>query len=138
MYVAVNLSRRVDYPMIDSANIAYFPRIYDLAHRFFEESWEYICNITYPDMLEQRRIGFPIVNAKTDFIAPMRYGDTIKAKIWISNVGNKSCTWQYRFHNQNGKLLWSSEHVTVCVDMDSLESMSIPEDFRSGLEACVQ
>ena len=32
--MAVNLQRRVDYPMLDSANIAYFPRIYDLAHRF--------------------------------------------------------------------------------------------------------
>ena len=34
--MAVQLARRVDFPMIDSAQIAYFPRIYDLAHRFFE------------------------------------------------------------------------------------------------------
>ena len=32
--MAVQLARRVDFPMIDSAQIAYFPRIYDLAHRF--------------------------------------------------------------------------------------------------------
>ena len=38
--MAVTLERRVDYPMIDNANIAYYPRIYDLAHRFFEEAWE--------------------------------------------------------------------------------------------------
>ena len=33
--MAVELARRVDYPMLDGANIAYFPRIFDLAHRFF-------------------------------------------------------------------------------------------------------
>ena len=38
--MAVTLERRVDYPMIDNAIIAYYPRIYDLAHRFFEEAWE--------------------------------------------------------------------------------------------------
>ena len=134
--MAVTLSRRVDYPMIDSANIAYYPRIYDLAHRFFEECWQEICGFSYPELINVRKIGFPIVNAKTDFIAPLRYGDTVKANIWISRVGKKSCTWQYRFFNQSGELLWNSEHITVCVDMDSLQSILIPDDLRKGLEMC--
>jgi YbgC/YbaW family acyl-CoA thioester hydrolase len=134
--MAVTLSRRVDYPMIDSANIAYYPRIYDLAHRFFEECWQEICGFSYPELINVRKIGFPIVNAKTDFIAPLRYGDTVKANIWISRVGKKSCTWQYRFFNQSDELLWNSEHITVCVDMDSLQSILIPDDLRKGLEMC--
>ena len=134
--MAVILCRRVDYPMIDSANIAYYPRIYDLAHRFFEECWQEICAISYPELINVRKIGFPIVNAKTEFIAPLRYGDTVKAKIWISRVGEKSCTWQYRFSNQSDELLWNSEQITVCVDMNSLQSIMIPDDLRKGLEMC--
>ena len=134
--MAVTLSRRVDYPMIDSANIAYYPRIYDLAHRFFEECWQEICAVSYPELINIRKIGFPIVNAQTDFIAPLRYGDTVKENIWISRVGEKSCTWQYRFFNQNDVLLWSSEQVTVCVDLESLQSIIIPDDLRKGLEMC--
>ncbi len=134
--MAVTLYRRVDYPMIDSANIAYYPRIYDLAHRFFEDCWAEICAVSYPELINSRRIGFPIVNAKTDFIAPLRYGDTVKATIWISRVGQKSCTWQYRFSNQNNESLWSSEQITVCVDMESLQSILIPDDLRKGLERC--
>ena len=132
--MAVNLQRRVDYPMLDSANIAYFPRIYDLAHRFFEECWDEMCDISYPEMINQRRVGFPVVHIDTDFISPLRYGDTVHAKIWIEKIGTKSCTWAYRFYNQNQQLLWSSSQVTVCVNMDSLESILIPEWLRNGLE----
>ena len=35
--MGVTLYRMVDYPIIDSANFAYYLRIYDLTHRFFEE-----------------------------------------------------------------------------------------------------
>ena len=134
--MAVKLTRRVDYPMLDNANIAYYPRIYDLAHRFFEESWEKMCGISYPEMINEKRIGFPIVHIETEFVAPLRYGDDVTATIWISKVGTKSCTWQYRFHNQNEELLWKSEQVTVCVDMDSLQSLVIPDYLRTGLEEC--
>jgi len=131
--MAVQLTRRVDYPMLDNANIAYFPRIYDLAHRFFEECWESMCGISYPEMIGERRIGFPVVHIETDFIAPLRYGDTVHATIWLTQVGTTSCTWAYEFHNQKQELLWSSSQVTVCVDMDSLESKDIPDDLRAGL-----
>lgn len=135
-FMAVRLARRVDFPMVDMAGIAFYPRIYDLAHRFFEEFWEEACGIDYPTVLSKHRVGFPVVDIKSTFHAPLRYGDTVNAAIWISAIGNKSCTWQYRFNNQNGELIWSSEQVTACVSMDSMESMTIPDLLRAGLEAC--
>ena len=134
--MAVKLTRRVDFPMLDMAGIAFYPRIFDLAHRFFEEAWEVVCGIDYPHILQEMQIGFPVVDIKSEFHSPFRYGDTIHATIWISKVGVKSCTWQYRFHNQNQDLLWSSEQVTVCVSMKNMESLPIPSELRSGLEAC--
>jgi YbgC/YbaW family acyl-CoA thioester hydrolase len=92
-----------------------------------------MCGISYPEMIGEQRIGFPVVHIETDFIAPLRYGDTVHATIWLTKVGNTSCTWAYEFHNQKQELLWKSSQVTVCVDMDSLESKVIPEDIRAGL-----
>ena len=131
--MAVELSRRVDYPMLDGANIAYYPRIFDLAHRFFEEAWEPMCGVSYPEMINNRKIGFPVVHVETDFIAPLRYGDIIHATIAIKRVGTSSVTWNYRLYNQDETLLWVSSQVTVCVDMDSLESQPVPDDLRQGL-----
>ena len=76
------------------------------------------------------------MNINSQFHAPFRYRDHVTATIWISNVGVKSCTWNYEFHNQKNELLWSSEQVTVCVSMKNMESLPIPSDLRSGLEGC--
>ena len=129
-------SKRVDYPMIDSAKIAYFPRIYDLSHRFFEEAWNHICGVSYPEILEKHGMGFPIVHAETDFTHPLRYGDTITAKIWLSKVGRTSCTWEYRLFNQDAIMVWKSSHVTVCIDMELLTPLPIPPFLSDGLKAC--
>ena len=134
--MAVQLSRRVDFPMLDMAGIGFYPRIYDLAHRFFEDSWMEMCGVDYPYIIGEMKIGFPVVDIKSEFSAPFRYGDTVTAKIWISKIGSKSCTWQYRFSNQNEELLWSSEQITVCVSMTDMSSMVIPDTLRKGLEDC--
>jgi 4-hydroxybenzoyl-CoA thioesterase len=131
--MAVQLSRRVDFPMIDMAGVSYYPRIYDLAHRFFEDSWAKICGIDYPTIINEMRLGFPVVDVKSTFIKPLRYGDEITANITISHVGDKSCTWNYSFYNQKQELLWESQQVTVCVSMDTMESKTIPDDLKTGL-----
>ncbi len=132
--MAVTFTRPVEYSMIDGANIAYYPRIYDLSHKFFEQCWLEMCGISYSELINTNRIGFTIVHAESDFSAPLRFGDEITATIWIDNIGNKSLTWNYLFHNQNGDLLWTSKQVTVCVDIDSLTSQIIPQYLHAGLQ----
>jgi len=65
--MAVMLTRRVDFPMLDMAGIAFYPRIFDLAHRFFEEAWEVMCGISYPHIIKEMEIGFPVVDIKSEF-----------------------------------------------------------------------
>ena len=132
--MAVELTRRVDFPMVDMAGIVYYPRIYDLAHRFFEESWELICGISYPEIMSEMKLGFPVVDVKSTFHSPIKYGDSVTAKISITHVGNSSCKWSYQFYNQDNLLLWTSEQVTVCVNLEKMDSVSIPKNLRNGLE----
>lgn len=136
--MAVQLSRRVDFPMIDMAGVSYYPRIYDLAHRFFEDSWVEICGIDYPTIINEMRLGFPVVDVKSTFVKPLRYGDEITANITISDVGSKSCTWDYSFYNQKQELLWESKQVTVCVSMDTMESKPIPDSLKKGLVSLIE
>ena len=88
---------------------------------------------SYPEMINKLKIGFPVVNIETDFHHPIRYGDIITAKISIAKVGGKSCTWDYQMYNQNEQLLWTSKQVTVCVNMDTLQPMELPDWIRDGL-----
>tara|TARA_Y100001980_G_C14555336_1_gene343658 strand:+ start:1208 stop:1591 length:384 start_codon:yes stop_codon:yes gene_type:complete len=121
--------------MVDLAGIMYYPNYWDLAHRFFELSWEKICGINYPKIIHDLRLGFPAVRNQCEFLSPLRYGDTVKCKIWISNVGNKSCTWKYEFTNQDNQVVWKASVVIVCVNLDTFESIVIPDFLAQSLKA---
>lgn len=134
--MAVVLRRRIDFPLVDMAGIVYYPQYWDLCHRFFESSWPEIIGLDYPTIIAKRRLGFPAVGNQCEFHAPLRYGDTVECKLWISHVGTSSLEWQYRYSNQDGLLVWSAQVTTVCVGMDDLKPCPIPDDFREGLIAC--
>lgn len=132
--MAVRSRRRVDFPMIDAAGIAYYPRIYDLCHRMFEESWEQFTDYTYHQIIDDVGIGFALKHIQSEFHLPIRYGDYIDISISISRIGNSSCTWEYSMKNQDGFLVWTSSQTTVCVDMNTLKPMDIPTEIRKAME----
>ena len=136
--MAVVLRRRVDWPMLDVAAVVFYPQYFDIAHRFFEESWQQICGIDYPTLTLERRLGFPAVRTEADHVAPLRYGDEIVCTLWIEKVGSKSTTWRYRFEDQNGTVTWKGMVVTVCVDLDTFESIPIPDEIAEALRTCTE
>ncbi len=136
--MAIVLQRRVDFPMIDLAQVVYYPEYFDLAHRFFEESWEKICGIDYPVITQEMLLGFPAVHTSADHLAPLRYGDIVHCKLWIESVGNSSIVWRYQFENQDQLLCWDARIVTVCVDMQTFEKREVPEDLADALRKCTE
>ena len=136
--MAIELQRRVDFPMIDLAEVVYYPEYFDLAHRFFEESWEQICGIAYPVITQQMHLGFPAVHTSSDHLAPLRYGDIVHCKLWIESVGSSSIIWKYQFRNQDEMLCWTARVVTVCVDMQTFEKQDVPADIADALRKCTE
>ena len=136
--MAIMLQRRVDFPMIDLAQVVYYPEYFDLAHRFFEESWEQICGIAYPVITQQMHLGFPAVHTSSDHLAPLRYGDIVHCKLWIESVGSSSIIWKYQFRNQDEMLCWKARVVTVCVNMQTFEKQDVPADIADALRKCTE
>lgn len=132
----VVVRRRVDFPMLDLAGIAYYPRIYDLAHRAFEELWLPVTGEDYSHWLRERRLGFPVVHIESDFHGPFRYGDEAVCEVWVERVGRTSVTFGYRFSTSEGALVWTSRQVCACVDMARLTPQVVPDDLRPRLESC--
>ena len=131
--MSLELSRRVDWPMIDPAQVVYYPVYWDLAHRFFEESWEKICGISYPVIINEHRLGFPAVSTSSTHHSPLRYGDTVCCILSVTKVGKSSTVWNYSFSDQTGRLVWTGEVTTVCVNLESFESIEIPSIFADAL-----
>ena len=132
--MAFTSSRRIDFPMVDMAKIVYYPQFWDLAHRFYEESWEYSCGMHYNEILTEHNIGFPLVHSEANFRHPLAYGDIVECTITVPKIGETSITWRIEFRNQEGTLCWSADQVTVCVDMsDVKKKIPVPNWMREGL-----
>ena len=126
--------RRVDFPMVDLAKIVYYPRFWDMAHRFYEESWEFSCGLHYNEILASHNIAFPLVHSEAQFIHPISYGDTVHCTITVPKIGKTSIHWHYEFRNQGGILCWTADQVTVCTDMREVKSkIEVPDWMREGL-----
>ena len=120
--------------MVDLAGIVYYPKFWDLAHRFYEESWEYTCGIHYNEILQKHRLGFPLVHSEANFHHPLSYGDIATCKLKVKRIGNTSVTWSFEIFNQKEILCWSSLQTTVCTSMDEITmKVPVPEWMREGL-----
>jgi 4-hydroxybenzoyl-CoA thioesterase len=97
-----------------------------------------LCGVTYPELVNERRLGFPVVSVTSTFLAPIRYGDAISAEITLMSLGTTSLGWRYEFRRQDRTVVWRSEHMTVCVNMDSMEKQAIPDDLRHDLTQHVE
>jgi len=132
-------SRRIDFSFVDLAKIVYYPRFWDLAHKFYEESWEFSCGLHYNEILFEKKIAFPLVHSEANFLHPISYGDVIECRITVPRIGNSSISWNFEFRNQDEILCWTAEQITVCTEMDQVRSkIPVPDWIREGLAKMTQ
>ena len=94
--------------------------------------------ITYNELLQKHRIGFPLVHSEANFLHPLSYGDTAVCNISVKNIGNTSITWFIEIFNQDEILCWSATQTTVCTNMDSIkDKILVPEWVRTGLSKII-
>jgi YbgC/YbaW family acyl-CoA thioester hydrolase len=118
----------------DPAGIVYYPTLYHYCHVAFEECWGGALGIPYPELVVGRRVGFPTVHVETDFVAPVRYGDRLEMTVSVGRVGASSVVFVF-VGSVADRVCLRSAHTKVCVNLDTLDPLSIPDDLRAALEA---
>ncbi|HET6372569.1 MAG TPA: thioesterase family protein [Candidatus Polarisedimenticolia bacterium] len=129
---------KVRFGDIDHAGIAYYPNLYHYLHIAFEEFFEEFIGTPYPDVLDREKLGFPTVKVETEFLEPIRYGDTLAITITIPRIGNSSVDILFTAsRGAGGAPCIVSRHTVVAVSMTSMRPIPIPPAFRSHFERCV-
>jgi YbgC/YbaW family acyl-CoA thioester hydrolase len=128
------ITGKVRFGDVDAAGIAYFPRIHEYLHDAFEELWERHVGIRYADLILARRIGFPVVRSEVDFRHPLRFGDRPEVRITCFRLGRSSLGLRYLIRLDRAACV-DARMITACVDIDTMHSIPIPEEFRVRLEA---
>lgn len=124
----------VRFGHVDPAGIAFFPRIYEYVHEVFEELWNEHVGVRYYHLLLEQRIGFPLVHSETDFRHPLHFGDRPIARVTCFQLGRSSLGLRYCF-TLDDVLCLDARMVTACIDLDSMKSIRIPDEFRERFEA---
>lgn len=119
---------------VDQARIVYYPRFFHYCHVAMEETFRLAAGVSYRDVLEKDRLGFPAVHLEADFDDTVGYGETLRMQVVVEKVGRTSVTWRFTgVRASDGKPALRARVVTVAVDMDRWAAVEVPARYREAL-----
>ena len=134
---AFDTTFQVRFGHVDPAGIVYFPRIYDYLHDVFEEVWEQHVGQRYYHLLQEQRIGFPLVHSEVNFVSPLRFGDRPLVRVTCFKLGRSSLGLHYMVF-EGDRLCVDARLTTACANVDEMTPMPIPDEFRRAFELMLE
>lgn len=120
---------------IDPAGVVYYPRFFHYFHQAFEQWFGDALGVSYREVIYDQRVGFPAVNIDTEFVKPLRYGDSVRIELELADIGKKSLTIRYTAVRLPDEVVSARAVVkTAVIDNDSFEAIAIPDDWRKRFE----
>lgn len=127
--------QKIRFDDVDGAGIVYYPQYFHLCHKAFEDFFDDAGSISYPQMINEMRRGFPTVSIHSEFTAPLSYGDFVLVKLTVEKIGRSSAIFNYRiYRKKDSELCFSAEITSVFIDLDTKTPLPIPDEIRSLLE----
>lgn len=127
----------VRFGHVDPAGIAYYPRIYDYIHEAFEELWERHVGVLYYHLIQERKIGFPLVHSEVDFANPLRFGDRPVVRVTCFQLGRASLGLRYLYNLDKASCI-DARMITACIDLERMQSIPIPSEYRGRFESILE
>jgi 4-hydroxybenzoyl-CoA thioesterase len=128
---------RVRFGHTDPARIVYYPRFFEWFHDIFESMFEDVFKMHYAAVLNDRRVGFPAVQVACEFLKPATFGELVDLEVFLSRLGERSATFEYRVR-RGGDLLVTASVKVAAMDLDKRVSAKIPEDIRAAFQPYVE
>ena len=115
----------------DPAGLVYYPVLFHYCHVAMEEFFAARCGVRYDRLMGERRLGFPTVNARAEFFAPLVYGDEAEVEVAVSRVGRSSATFEYSIRRAADALVCARVAlVQAAMNLDERRAVPVPEDLR--------
>ena len=123
----------VRFGHVDQARIVYYPWFFHFCHEAMERMFESVAGITYADLFNVERLGFPAVHIETDFQERVGYGETLRMGVSVEKIGRTSVTFRFEGRRaSDGVLAFRATTTTVCCDMNTFKPVPIPEKYRTA------
>ncbi len=122
-------SRPVEFYETDLAGIVHFSVFYRwmeaAEHAFLRERGV---------ELHGGGLGWPRVGASADFKKPVKFGDVVRVKVWVEELRTRSVRYGFEILVEGDEgVRATGEMTSVCVDLESMSAVEIPEGIRGKL-----
>ncbi len=90
-----SMQYRVSMAEVDAYGVMYYSRFFELFERGRTELFRAL-GMEYKQVLQQRQILMPVVEAACRYVAPVVYDDLITLETAITNIGTRGIRFDYR------------------------------------------
>ena len=127
--------QKIRFDDVDGAGIVYYPQFFHLCHAAFEDFFDSAAPVSYPELVGQRRLGFPTVAIESSFSAPLVYGDVAVVELTVERMGRSSVTFGYQIRRKrDGVHCFRASITTVLVSIDTMKPVPLSDEHRSLFE----
>ena len=121
----------------DPANIVYTGRLPWFALDAINAWWKaHFAGDGWFQMELDHNVGTPFVRLEMDFVQPVTPRFDLHSYVWPARLGSSSITFRVD-GEQNGKLCFSTQTVSVFTIADQFKKQSIPTQYRQRIESFV-
>jgi len=130
--MSFTVATKIRFDDVDGAGIVYYPHFFHLCHQAFEDLFDDVSSLSYPELIGVRRLGFPTVAIQSEFHAPLAYGDTAVVKITVRKIGRTSLVCHYDiFRKKDGRHAFEAEITTVLIDLQNQKPLPLTDELRA-------
>lgn len=119
----------------DPAGIVFYPRYFEMFNGVVEDWCEERLGLGFREMHQERFWGVPTVRVETDFRAPSRLGEVLRAELSVLKLGRASFTLRIVLRGPAGEERVAARLVLAMMDLRSMRSQAIPEGMRERMAA---
>lgn len=115
----------IDFAGIVS-NISYIRWLEDLRNLFAEQA------LSIGDAL-QRGIAPALMRTEIDYLAPVRFPDTVIGKMWMADQGRSRWVVAAEFQSEGtNQIVARAKQMGVFISLETLRPVRLPEEYRIG------
>lgn len=121
----------VRFEHCDPAGIIFYPRFFALVNACVED-WFASLGASFKTLHVDLRKGAPTVRLESEFIAPVRIGDTLRQSLGVDALGRSSLHLKH-LAGVDGRTVARFDQTLVFTDLASMKAEPWPTDLRAAI-----
>jgi 4-hydroxybenzoyl-CoA thioesterase len=117
----------------DPAGIVFYPRYVEMFNNLVEDWCAQGLGASFRELHQERGLGLPTVSIQTEFVAPSRLGDVLRAELRVEKIGGASVTVAIRLLGADGSERVRASLVLVLMNLNTMRATRLPDAMRARI-----